>query len=180
MDNRPKVYRPNLASRSYAASAHQTDASWREACNLSHRGDLDQCSTLRVRFIGGTPTEQTVARQQAEWWAQMANLKFYFNNALNAEIRIAFDRNDGAWSYVGADCRGIPLDQPTMNLRFLDGGTAGHEFGIPLDWGLAHEYQKPAREIQWNEALVIREAAKSPNFWDEATTGHEVFGNGSL
>ena len=57
-------------------------------------------STLRVRFIGGTPTEQDVARQQAEWWSQVANLQFDFNDVSNAEISIAFDHNDGAWSYI--------------------------------------------------------------------------------
>ncbi len=129
-------------------------------------------STLRVRFMGGTTTEQKVAREQADWWAQVANLKFAFNDALNAEIRVAFDRNDGAWSYVGTDCRSIPLDEPTMNLGFLDGGTAAHEFGHAI--GLAHEHQNPAGGIQWNEEVVIREAAKSPNFWDEATTRHNI------
>lgn len=129
-------------------------------------------STLRVRFMGGTPTEQGVAKEQAGWWAAVANLKFEFNNAPNAEIRIAFDRNDGAWSYVGTDCRNIPLDQPTMNLGFLDGGTAAHEFGHAI--GLAHEHQNPAGGIQWNEQVVIREAAKAPNFWDEATTRHNI------
>jgi hypothetical protein len=59
-----------------------------------------------------------------------------------------------------------------MNLGFLDGGTAGHEFGHAI--GLAHEHQNPAGGIQWNEAVVIREAAKSPNFWDEATTRHNI------
>ena len=44
-------------------------------------------STLRVRFLGGARTEQAVAKEQAGWWAQVANLKFEFNNALNAEIR---------------------------------------------------------------------------------------------
>jgi hypothetical protein len=28
--------------------------------------------------------------------------------------------------------------------------------------------------IQWNEAIVIRELAKSPNFWEEATTRHNL------
>lgn len=129
-------------------------------------------STLRVRFMGGTATEQTVAKQQAEWWSRVANLKFDFNNALNAEIRIAFDHNDGAWSYIGTDCRGISLDQPTMNLGFLDGGTAAHEFGHAI--GLAHEHQNPAGGIQWNEAVVIREAAKAPNFWDEDKARHNI------
>ena len=59
-----------------------------------------------------------------------------------------------------------------MNLGFLDGGTAGHEFGHAI--GLAHEHQNPAGGIQWNEVVVIREAAKSPNFWDEATTRRNI------
>jgi hypothetical protein len=102
----------------------------------------------------------------------VANLKITVDNAPNAEFRIAFDANDGAWSYVGTDCRGIPLNEPTMNLGFLDGGTAAHEFGHAI--GLAHEHQNPAGGIQWNEAVVIRELAKSPNFWDEQTTRHNV------
>jgi hypothetical protein len=129
-------------------------------------------STLRVRFIGGTAAEQNTAREQAGWWSQVANLKFDFNNAPNAEIRIKFDPNDGAWSYVGTDSRSIPVNEPTMNLGFLDGGTAAHEFGHAI--GLAHEHQNPAGGIQWNEEVVIRELAGSPNFWDEVTTRHNV------
>lgn len=129
-------------------------------------------STLRVRYIGGTPTQKAVVEREAGWWAAAANIKFDFNNALNAEIRIAFDPSDGAWSYIGTDCRSIPLNEPTMNLGFLDGGTAAHEFGHAL--GLAHEHQNPAGGIQWNEPVVIREMAKSPNFWDEATTRHNI------
>lgn len=129
-------------------------------------------STLRVRFMGGTPAEQAVVRKQAGWWSQVANLNFDFNNAPDAEIRITFDPNDGAWSYIGTDCRSIPLNEPTMNLGFLDGGTAAHEFGHAI--GLAHEHQNPAGGIQWNEQVVIREMAKSPNFWDEQTTRHNI------
>ena len=129
-------------------------------------------TTLHVRFMGGTPAEQSTAREQAGWWEKVANLKFDFNNAPDAEIRITFDPNDGAWSYVGTDGRDIPLNQATMNLGFLDGGTAAHEFGHAI--GLAHEHQSPFGGIQWNEQVVIAEAAKSPNFWDEETTRHNV------
>ena len=80
--------------------------------------------------------------------------------------------SDGAWSYVGTDCRGIPVNQPTMNLGFLDGGTTAHEFGHAI--GLAHEHQNPRGGIQWNEQVVIQELAKSPNFWDEETARHNV------
>jgi hypothetical protein len=129
-------------------------------------------STLRVRFMSGAPAEQAVAREQAGWWSQVANLRFDFNNAPDAEIRITFDPNDGAWSYIGTDCRNIPRNEATMNLGFLDGGTAAHEFGHAI--GLAHEHQNPAGGIQWNEQVVIREMAQSPNFWDETTTRHNI------
>lgn len=129
-------------------------------------------STLQVRFMGGTTAQKATVREQGGWWTQHANLVFDFNNAPGAAIRISFDSSDGAWSYVGTDCRGIPLNEATMNLGFMDGGTTAHEFGHAI--GLAHEHQNPAGGIQWNEEVVIRELAKSPNFWDEATTRHNV------
>ena len=129
-------------------------------------------STLRVRFIGGGAAQRATAREQAMWWTQHANLNFNFNDAPDAEIRVAFDSADGAWSYIGTDNRGIPLNQPTMNLGFLDGGTAGHEFGHAI--GLAHEHQNPAGGIEWNEATVIRSLSGPPNNWDEATIRHNV------
>ena len=129
-------------------------------------------STLRVRFIGGTSAQHAVVREQAGWWMQVANLKFDFNNASNAELRISFDTADGAWSYIGTDCRSIPLNEATMNLGFLDGGTTAHEFGHAI--GLAHEHQNPAGGIEWNEQVVIREMAKPPNLWDEQTTRHNI------
>jgi len=67
-------------------------------------------SKLRVRFMGGTSAQQAKAEEQAKWWIPHANLTFEFNNAPDAEIRIAFDSSDGAWSYIGTDCQGIPRD----------------------------------------------------------------------
>lgn len=129
-------------------------------------------STLRVRFIGGTAAQQARVREQAQWWTAHANLKFEFNNAPDAEIRISFDPAKGAWSYVGTDNRSIPLDQPTMNLGFMDGGTVAHEFGHAI--GLMHEHQNPAGGIQWNEAAVIRDLSGPPNNWSESTIRHNV------
>jgi hypothetical protein len=129
-------------------------------------------STLRVRFMAGTEAQKTVARTQAAWWEAFANLKLTFNDAPDAEIRITFDSGDGAWSYVGTDCGGIPANEATMNLGFLDGGTAAHEFGHAI--GLAHEHQNPAGGIQWNEPVVLKALSGSPNFWDEATIRHNV------
>lgn len=129
-------------------------------------------STLRVRFMGGTAAQRALVREQAGWWTAHANLQFDFNNAPDAEIRIAFDTNDGAWSYIGTDARHIPQGEPTMNLGFLDGGTAAHEFGHAI--GLAHEHQNPAGGIEWNEAVVLRDLSGPPNFWTPAQIRHNV------
>jgi Astacin (Peptidase family M12A)/Bacterial pre-peptidase C-terminal domain len=129
-------------------------------------------STLRVKFLGGTAAQQAKAKEQAQWWTAFANLTFDFNNAPDAEIRISFDPDDGAWSYIGTDNRGIPTNQATMNLGFMDGGTAGHEFGHAI--GLAHEHQNPDGGIEWNEATVIQSLSGPPNNWDEATIRHNV------
>jgi hypothetical protein len=127
---------------------------------------------LTVRFLGGSARQQAIVKEQAAWWQEVANLKFKFSDSTNAQIRISFDETDGAWSYIGTDCTRIPVNQATMNLGFIDGGTAAHEFGHAI--GLAHEHQNPAGGIEWNEEVVIREAAKSPNFWNEATTRHNI------
>lgn len=129
-------------------------------------------STLRVRFLGGTAGQQAIAREQAGWWTKHANLTFNFNNAPDAEIRISFDPTDGAWSYLGTDARGIPANDATMNLGFLDGGTAGHEFGHAI--GLAHEHQNPDGGIIWNEAVVLQALAGPPNFWSAEQARHNV------
>lgn len=129
-------------------------------------------STLHVRFLAGTAQQKKIAQEQANWWTEHANLTFVFDDAPNAEIRIAFDEDDGAWSYIGTDAKGIAVNQPTMNLGFLDGGTAAHEFGHAI--GLAHEHQNPAGGIQWNEQAVIRAMAGPPNRWTEAQTRHNI------
>ena len=130
-------------------------------------------STLHVRFMGGSQAEQAKAREQAQWWSTVANLKFEFGTVPEAEIRITFDQNDGAWSMIGTDARSIPFNQATMNLGFLDGGTAAHEFGHAI--GLAHEHSSPMGGIEWNKPVVLADLAGPPNFWDAATVEHNVF-----
>lgn len=129
-------------------------------------------SKLHVRFMGGTSAQQAKAKEQALWWTQHANLAFEFDNAPNAEIRITFNSSDGAWSYIGTDARSIPTDQPTMNLGFLDGGTAAHEFGHAI--GCAHEHQNPAGGIEWNEEVVLRDLSGPPNSWSPDQIRHNV------
>jgi len=135
-------------------------------------------STLQVRFLEGSAEQKTLVIEQAAWWSEHANLNFDFNDAANADIRIAFDSRDGAWSYIGTDASRIPQHLPTMNLGFMDGGTAAHEFGHAI--GLAHEHQNPAGGIEWNEQAVIQDLSGPPNNWDEATIRHNVLNKYSI
>lgn len=135
-------------------------------------------SDLRVRFMGGTAEQQAKVKEQAGWWQVVANLTFTFDHAPDAEIRITFDENDGAWSTIGTDARSVPFNQATMNLGFLDGGTAAHEFGHAI--GLAHEHSSPAGGMKWNKPKVLRDMAGPPNFWDAATVEHNIFYRYSL
>ena len=128
-------------------------------------------STLRVRFLGGTSAQQAVVKQFAPQWTDHANLHFDFGEAADAEIRIVF-ADDGAWSYIGTDARGIPAGEPTMNFGWLDEAVVLHEFGHAI--GLAHEHQNPQGGLQWNEPVVIRDLSGPPNNWDEATVRHNV------
>jgi len=122
-------------------------------------------ATVRVKFLSGTSGQQAYAMKQAMWWIQEAhaNIKFEFTQSAEAEIRVAFDESDGAWSYIGTDALQIPKNQPTMNLGFLDGGTAAHEFGHALSLG--HEHQNPEGGIQWNREAVIASLSGPPNNW---------------
>src|SRR3954469_14295714 len=132
-------------------------------------------STLRVRFLGGTEAQQRLALEQGRWWSEPANLRFVPSDATDAEIRVSFDPSDGAWSYIGTDCRSIPTDQPTMNLGFQDGGTSAHEFGHAI--GLGHEHQNPQGGMQWNEPEVIRDLSGPPNSWTVAQIRNNVLTN---
>ncbi len=135
-------------------------------------------STLRIRFLGGTQAQQDMVKEIAPQWTEHANLNFEFTDDPRAEIRVSFDENDGAWSYVGTDNSDIPLHAATLNLGWLDQGVILHEFGHMI--GLSHEHQNPAGGIEWNEAKVIEDLAGAPNFWDEATVRHNVLNKYSV
>lgn len=129
-------------------------------------------STLRIRFLEGTTHQKDMVRAIAPQWTQHANLEFVFTDDPTAEIRVSFDPNDGAWSYVGLDNKGIPAGSATLNLGWQDQAVILHEFGHML--GLAHEHQNPDGGIIWNEQVVIDDLAGPPNYWPPEVTRHNV------
>lgn len=129
-------------------------------------------TTILIAFKGGTPAQQDMVRQIAPEWCEYANLKFEFTNNPAAPIRVSFDPNDGAWSYIGTDNLSIPVHAATLNLGWQDKNVILHEFGHMV--GLGHEHQNPQGGIVWNEAAVIADLSGPPNYWDEATIRHNV------
>ena len=129
-------------------------------------------SNLRIRFMDSDQAQQDMVRSIAPEWCEHANLTFEFTDHPRAEIRVTFDPNDGAWSYVGTDNAEIPLHAATLNLGWQDKSVILHEFGHMI--GLSHEHQNLDGGIIWDEAAVIRDLSGPPNFWDEATIRHNV------
>lgn len=141
------------------------------AIAIAHR-QWPNGSKIAITFKGGNSTQQGMVREIAPEWTEYANLKFEFTNSPSAPIRVSFDANDGAWSYIGTENLEIPVNAATLNLGWQDKSVILHEFGHMI--GLAHEHQNPDGGIKWNEAAVIADLAGPPNFWDEATVRHNV------
>jgi hypothetical protein len=139
-------------------------------------------SIIGIRFLEGAPELQDRVKAVAREWTNLANLTFDFRSAGPTDIRIAFKKGNGSWSYIGTQCRRIPEPQPTMNYGWLTPASSDdelrrvvlHEFGHAL--GLIHEHQNPkGGGIKWNRDAVIRDLKGPPNNWDEATIENNMF-----
>lgn len=107
----------------------------------------DKGVTLKVAFANGTPkaTRQRVMIH-ANAWSDYANVKF-IESGDQPDIRVAFGQG-GYWSYLGNQCRGIPQNQPTLNLEGFTAKTSEeeyrrvvrHEFGHSI--GCVHEHMR--------------------------------------
>ena len=139
-------------------------------------------SIIKIRFLDGEPELQQRVRKVADEWDKLANLTFSFVEHGPTDVRIAFTRGNGSWSYLGTMCKSIPEPQPTMNFGWLNAGTSDeelrrvvrHEFGHLL--GLTHEHMNPAGGgIEWNRDAVIRDLSGPPNNWDIDTIERNMF-----
>lgn len=96
----------------------------------------------------------------------------FVDNPMEANIRISFDINGGAWCYVGTQCLEIPKNKPTMNLGWLDVPTIIHEMLHACS--AIHEHQNPlGKPIPWNKEKVYEWAAKTQG-WDQSTTNTNI------
>jgi hypothetical protein len=93
----------------------------------------------------------------------MNKIKFVFSTDYdNAMIRIAFEPNEGTWSYTGTNCLKVKSPKSTMNLEYTDERTVLHEFGHVL--GMIHEHQNPRHNpLKINEEKIYS--------WCKATYG---------
>jgi Astacin (Peptidase family M12A) len=127
----------------------------------------------------GAPAQQEVVRNAFRIWKNVGvGIGFQeVSNIEEAHIRIAFQRGDGAWSYVGRVVLEIPMSEPTMNFGWdltLPGeiDTAIHEIGHTL--GMQHEHQNPNAGIEWNEEAVYQDLAGPPNRWPRDKTFRNI------
>lgn len=135
-------------------------------------------STIKVRFSGGSAVVRNKVKQYAKSWETYANLTFSFvaDNAA-ADIKIAFNQNDGSWSYIGTDSKRFAT---SMNYGWFNDNTSDvefrrtitHEFGHAL--GLNHEQSHPDANIPWNTAAVYSYYMGPPNNWSKADVDFNV------
>ena len=128
-------------------------------------------NNFRVFFLEKSDREDEIMNW-ANMWGQHADISFEKVKLIFiSDIRIGFDPDGGAWSYIGTDCR---TKFKTMNLGFINQTTVLHEFGHTL--GLIHEHQSPASGgFDWDEEAVIESLSGPPNYWDEQTIYNNMF-----
>jgi hypothetical protein len=140
-------------------------------------------STLKCRFLEGSPIQKAKVIEQAKKWEQYANIHIDFVKTKKEQVRIAFQADSGSWSAMGKDAlnkKYFPKNEPTMNFGWLEDDTEEqeyqrvvvHEFGHAL--GCIHEHQQPKEHLQWNVKAVYAQFSGPPNDWDKETIDSNI------
>ncbi len=136
--------------------------------------------STEFRTWKGPSAQQQVVRSGFQSWMDVG-IGIRFEEVMardNADVRIGFQPDDGAWSYIGRDVLEQGRDERTMNFGWdltsspSEIDTAVHEIGHTL--GFPHEHQNPNTGIEWDEEAVYAALAQPPNSWDRATTFHNI------
>lgn len=138
---------------------------------------------LRVRFKNGDAKQQKLCRDQVEAVDGMCGISFKFVTSGPAEIRIAFNRGAGHWSYVGRDNLGIPQQHQTMNID-LSARDSAREYGRVVVHetfhaiGFNHEHQHPLDPEKWNKPAVYALYSQTQG-WSRQEIDRQVIAPGS-
>ncbi|HEX7845746.1 MAG TPA: M12 family metallopeptidase [Chitinophagaceae bacterium] len=142
-------------------------------------------SSISIKFFGGTEYVRNQIMNVVRTWEQYANLSFNFVSSGPADIRIAFNEQQGAWSKIGTMALQVPQSQPTMNFGWFNNSTpameiqrtALHEFGHAI--GLLHEHQNPVSPIKWNYQKAYAYYMQVLG-WNKATVDNNIFDRYSI
>ena len=117
---------------------------------------------IHVKFIKPDPNDLIVndftgltkkVKSISQEWEAFANIRFVFDEASDAPVRVGFFAGGGGYSALGTDCESIDdPKKPTICLGVSRNdqdfrSTVLHEFGHVL--GCLHEHSSPTAKIDW-------------------------------
>jgi hypothetical protein len=160
-DNDATIERPILTidevapMRFYGVATPEDTRGAAQHDRLWHNG-----TTIKVKFLNGSPEVQAIVEQYAQQWETYANIDFKFVAPTeDAHIRVGFDWNNNrfiTWSYIGTDCKTVTdQSEATMSFTYLEylpedeaRGDVLRAFGQAL--GLELESRNVNFTPQWN------------------------------
>ncbi|KAI1459595.1 hypothetical protein F4805DRAFT_420896 [Annulohypoxylon moriforme] len=150
------------------ATEKKQDEAGFEYLVLEPRSYWNPGEEIHVKFLEPEPGEyegadfskakkdvEAIARE----WEEFANIRFNFDNASDAPVRVRFFPGRGGYSALGTSClkRGQLEETVSIGLsRDNDAfrNTVLHEFGHVL--GCLHEHSSPMSNIEWNKEKVYQ------------------------